>query len=132
MVILRLVIQPRLDRKLCLTERTLQRDAQGFAYETWADKNDLWAGCEKVTANEQSTALQTRGVQVVKFRVRYVECLADESALGNYRIGYDGRTYNILSAVEDLRYSRRAWMLLTVGFVEGQPTLAASDVPAAA
>ena len=124
-------IQPRLDRKICLLERTIQRDAQGFAYETWIERSELWAGREKVTANEQSSALQTRGIQVDKFRIRFSACLEDESTLGNYRITFNGRTYNIISAVEDLREVRRAWMVLTVGFVEGQPTLAAADVPAA-
>ena len=123
--------EPRLDRKLCLFERTIQRDAQGFAYETWAEKTQLWAGRERVTANEQATALQTRGVQMDRFLVRYCDCLEAESALGGYRIGFNGRTYNIVSAIEDLRRPRRSWMILSVGFVEGQPTLAAADVPAA-
>jgi len=114
-----------------LLKRTEQRDAAGFAYETWTEVNQLWAGRERVTANEQSTALQTRGVQVDKFLVRYCSILDDESLLGSYRISFNGRTYNIISAVEDLRRPRLSWMILTVGYIEGQPTLAAADVPAA-
>jgi head-tail adaptor len=128
-----LVIQPRLDRKICLLKRTQQRDAAGFAYETW-DKDwmpEIWAGRERVTANDQSLALQTRATQIDKFRVRYMRCLESETAPGDYRVKYNGRTYVLISAVEDIRYDRLQWMLLTVGFVEGLVTLEASDVPAA-
>jgi len=125
------VIQPRLDRKVCLLERTEQRDAEGFAYEVWTETNSLWAGRERVTATEQSTALQTRGVQVEKLRIRFLPCLEDESNLGEYRARMNGRDYNILGAIEDLREPRRAWMILTLGFIQGQPTLTTADVPAA-
>lgn len=125
------VIQPRLDRKLCLLKRTEQRDAEGFAYETWESQFDLWAGRERITANDQAIALQTRATQLEKFRIRYLRCLEEETAPGDYRAQYNGRTYDIISAVEDIRYERRQWMLLTIGFVEGQPTLSAADVPAA-
>jgi SPP1 family predicted phage head-tail adaptor len=124
------MIQPRLDRKICLLSRTVVRDTAGFASETWSEKFPMWAGRERVTANEQATALQTRGVQIDKMRIRFLACLEDESTLGNYRVEFEGRTYNILSCVEDLREVRRAWMILTLGFVEGQPTLAAADIPA--
>lgn len=122
--------QPRLDRKLCLLKRTEQRDANGFAYETWAHQFDLWAGRERITANDQAIALQTRATQLEKFRIRYLRCLEDESAPGDYRVQYNGRTYVIVSCPEDLRYERRQWMTLTIGFVEGQPTLTTADVPA--
>lgn len=124
------MIQPRLDRKLCLLYRTVIRDTAGFASETWEGKYEIWAGRERVTANEQATALQTRGVQVEKMRIRFLACLENEGTLGDYRVTFDGRTYSILSCVEDLREVRRAWMIITLGFVEGQPTLAASDVAA--
>lgn len=125
------VIQPRLDRKICLLKRTTQQDTDGFTYEVWADQFELWVGRERVTANEQAAALQTRGVQVERFRLRYLSCLEDESTLGDYRVRFNGRVYNVISCVEDLRHERRQWMLLSAGFIEGQPTLATADVPAA-
>lgn len=121
----------RLDRNLCLLKRTEQRDAEGFAYETWLEQFPLWAARERITANDQATALQTRATQLEKFRIRYLRCLEDESAPANYRVQYNDRTYVLVSAVEDMRYERRMWMLLTVGFIEGQPTLTIADVPAA-
>ena len=124
------MIQPRMDRMICLLTRTEKRDTAGFASETWDAGGEIWAGREKVTANEQSTALQTRGVQIEKLRIRFMECLEDESTLGNYRVKMNGRTYTIISAVEDLREVRHAWMVLTIGFVEGQPTLTRNDVAA--
>jgi head-tail adaptor len=113
-----------------LLTRTEIRDAAGFASETWSAGGDIWAGRERVTANEQSTAMQTRGVQVEKLRIRFMECLENEATLGDYRVTMNGRTYSIISAVEDLREVRRAWMVLTIGFVEGQPTLTRNDVAA--
>lgn len=124
------MIQPRLDRQLTLLKRSIVRDAAGFASETWAECSSMWAGREKVTANEQATALQTRGIQIEKMRIRFMDCLEDESTLGDYRIGFNGRNYSILSCVEDLREVRRGWMIITMGFVEGQPTLAVTDVAA--
>jgi hypothetical protein len=59
-----------------------------------------------------------------------MECLENEATLGDYRVTMNGRTYSIISAVEDLREVRRAWMVLTIGFVEGQPTLTRNDVAA--
>lgn len=124
------MIQPRLDRKITILKRTVVRDSAGFASETWAECDCMWAGREKVTANEQATALQTRGVQVDKMRIRFLAYLEDESTLGDYRAVYNERTYAIFSAVEDLREVRRAWMTLTIGFIQGQPTLAVTDVAA--
>ena len=124
------MIQPRMDRMICLLSRTEKRDTAGFASETWSEGGNMWAGRERVTANEQSTALQTRGVQIEKLRIRFMDCLENEATLGDYRVKMNGRTYNIISAVEDLREVRRAWMTLTIGFVEGQPTLTHNDVAA--
>lgn len=106
------------------------RDAAGFASETWLECDSMWAGRERVTANEQATALQTRGAQIDKMRVRFAAYLEDESTLGDYRAVFNGRHYNIISAVEDLREVRREWMTLTLGFIQGQPTLTAADIPA--
>ena len=125
-----LVIAPRLDRKVCLLKRTEQRDAEGFAYEVWQEVAEMWAGRERITANEQSLAMQTRGAQIDRMRIRYLACLEDESNLGNYRVRFNGRDYNIVSCIEDLRHPRRAWMLITLGFIQGQPTLTSADVPA--
>lgn len=124
-------MQSRLDRKICLLKRTEQRDAQGFAYEVWSEEFELWAARERITANDLASALQTRATQIEKFRVRYLRCMEDATAPANYRVKYNGRVYNLVSAIEDLRYERMQWMLLTVGYVEGQPTLTTADVPPA-
>ena len=130
---MRLMIQPRLDRQLCLLKRTTQQDAEGFSYEVWQEYSPLWAGRERITANEQALALQTRGAQIDRMRIRFLSCLEDPASLGNYRVRFAGRNYDLISCVEDLRDNcpRRQWMLMTIGFIEGQPTLKATDVPAA-
>ena len=124
-------MQPRLDRKLCLLKRTVQRDAAGNAYETWAEIGDLWAGRDRVTANDQMLALQMRGKQVDRLHIRFMQCLEDESALAEYRVRFNGRDYELISCVENLRHERRQWMLLTIGYIQGQPTLTTADVPPA-
>jgi len=115
---------------MCLLKRTEQRDVDDFAYEVWQVVGDIWAGRERITANEQSMAMQTRGAQIDRMRIRFMACLEDPAALGSYRFRFNGRDYNIISCVEDLRYDRRKWMLATLGFIEGQPTLTTADVPA--
>lgn len=124
-------MQPRLDRKVCLLLRTVQQDAAGFSYETWKEAGLIWGGRDRVTANEQALAMQTRGAQVERMRIRFMPCLEDERTLADYRARFNGKDYDIISCVEDLRYPRRQWMLLTIGFIQGQPTLKVADVPAA-
>jgi len=124
-------MQPRLDRQICLLKRTVQRDAEGLSYETWALGSPVWVGRERVTANEQSTALQTRGIEVDKLRLRFIACLEDQDNQSNYRVRMNGKDYKLISCVEDLRAPRRQWMIMTIGYVQGEPTLTVTDVPAA-
>lgn len=128
---LRAKMQPRYDRKLCLLKRTVQQDAQGFTNESWADVGELWAGRDRVTANEQYLALQTRGLQIERLRIRFRSCLESPTAPNDYRVQFNGRTYQIVSCVEDLKMPRRQGMILTIGFVDGQPTLTTADLPEA-
>lgn len=124
--------QPRLDHKVTLLKREEIRDPQGFASEVWQDLEPaIWAGRERVTANEQTLALQTRATQVEKLNIRYIRFLDDPESAGSYRVRYNGRVYVLVSALPDYRFGRNEWMTLTLGFVQGLVTLQLSDIPAA-
>jgi head-tail adaptor len=123
------VIQPRLDRQICLYKATQSLDTASAPVTTWSEQFQLWCGREQVSANEQQSVFATRGTQIDRLRVRYLACLEDPDALQNYRVHMNGRYYDLVSAVEDLRYGRREWMLLTLAYTQGEPTLTTATVP---
>lgn len=123
------MIQPRLDRKICVFQATQSLDSAGAPVTTWAHPFELWCGRENVSGNEQQTALATRGTQIERLRIRFIPCLEDPDASQNYRVQMSGRYYDLVSAVEDLRYGRREWMLLTLAYTQGEPTLTTATVP---
>ena len=123
------MIQPRLDRKICLYKATQSLDTASAPVTTWSKQFELWVGREQVSANEQQSVFATRGTQVDRVRARYIPCLEDPSALQDYRIEMNERFYDLVSCVEDLRFGRRQWMLLTLAYTQGEPTLTTATVP---
>lgn len=125
------MIQPRLDRKLMVLKRTVTPDGAGSPVETWAEQFILWAGRESAAGGEQFVANENRNTQAEQMRGRFIPCLEAQTATGEYRIRYNGRDYDLLSAIEDLRagMSRRTWMIFTMSFVQGEPTLTTATIP---
>lgn len=118
-----------LDRRLSLLQRTVTADAAGSPVETWADAGPLWAQRVEVSGGESQSAGANRSTVASIYRIRYRSDLIAADAPGKFRVRADGRDHNIASALEDAKHPRRAYMLISLSYVQGEPTLAA--IPAA-
>lgn len=122
----------RLDRRLCLLQRTVNTDGAGSPVETWTEvDNRVWAEKTALAGAEALTAGSTRSTVSTVYRIRYRADLAAADASGKFRIRAEGRDHNIVAALEDMGRGmpRRAYMLLSLSYVQGEPTL--TSVPAA-
>lgn len=120
-----------LDRRICLLQRTVTSDAAGYPVETWIEvDNRVWAQKITLTGSEAQSAGSTRSTVDTIYRIRYRSDLAAATTPGVFRIRAEGRDHNILSALEDVTRGmpRRAYMLLSLSYVQGEPTL--TSVPA--
>ena len=117
-----------LDRRLCLLERTVSNDGAGSPVETWSEVAKLYAQRLDVTGNEVQASGSTRSTVSSVYRIRFHSGLAAADAPGKYRVRAEGRDHDVLSALEDPKQPRRAYMLLSLSYVQGEPTL--TSVPA--
>lgn len=113
----------QLDRLLTLLRRTVSIDGAGAPVETWADCGQLWAKREKATGSESEASGTDRSMVSASYKIRYRHDLATETTPGTYRVRVDGRTFNVVSALEDEREPRRAFMILGLAYTQGEPTL---------
>lgn len=116
-----------LDRRITLMRRTVVADGAGAPVETWADCGTIHGQRLQANGREMFAAGANRSNVAEAFRVRFSQALNDPASSGNLRARYNGRDYNIESALEDPDASlpRRAYMLLALSYVQGEPTLRA-------
>lgn len=114
---------PRLDRKITLLRRTQATDGAGAPVETWQDVGDMWAGLVQIRGGEGVASGSVRASLAVNLRIRFLRCLDSISTPGEYRVRYNGAVYDVSAVTEDTRQPRRAYQLLTLTHIEGQPTL---------
>lgn len=118
-----------LDRRITLLTRTVVVDSAGAPVETWAiSRPPLWAGRVANSGNESQQAGTTRATNGETLRIRWLETLNTPAAPGTYRVRHNGRDWNLGAAIEDTSQPRRTYMLLSLSFTQGEPTLTA--VPA--
>lgn len=120
----------RLDRRITLLSRTVTADGAGSPVETWGASEHLWAERVEVRGNEAQSSGANRSTVASIYRIRYRSDLAAATAPGAFRIRADGRDHDVLSALEDTKQPRRAYMLLQLSYVQGEPTM--TSVPAVA
>lgn len=120
----------KLDRPLALLSRTQATDGAGVPVETWAALPGIvWGEQVEVRGSEPISNGTPRASRALTMRIRYNATLEAISAPGAYRIRYAGRDYDLAAAVEDTSRARKAFQLLTLEHIEGQPTL--TSVPTA-
>lgn len=118
----------RLDRILVLLTRTVTNDAAGSPVETWSVSGNIWARRMAVAGTEPTTNGATRSAVSSTYLIRYRADLAAEDVPGKYRIRVDGRDNDIVAALEDPESPRRSALILSLAYVQGEPTL--TSVPA--
>jgi SPP1 family predicted phage head-tail adaptor len=117
-----------LDRRLSLLQRAVTADGAGSPVETWSDAGILWGQRVEVRGNEAQSSGANRSTVAASYRVRYRSDLAAADASGKFRVHTDGRDHDILSALEDASQPRRSYMLLSLSYVQGEPTLTSVPV----
>ena len=72
------------------------KDDYGEAIDDWRPvfENDIWASEDPLLGNEFFSALTVESKVEIKFNSRYVPGIANDM-----RISYNGKTYEILSAI---------------------------------
>lgn len=114
----------KLDRPFTLLARTQAVDGAGAPVETWAAvPGTVWAEQVEIEGAEPVTNGTPRATRALILRIRHNSALEAISAPGAYRVRYLGRDYNLAAAVEDASRARRAYQLLTLEHIQGQPTL---------
>lgn len=115
----------QLDRRLTLLTRTVATDAAGAPVDTWLENGFVWAQRLPAVGGESVLSGANRSTVAASYRVRYRADLAAADATGKIRIRTDGRDYDLLSALEDDKQPRRAFMILALAYTQGEPTLTA-------
>lgn len=111
---------------MVLLRRTVTADAAGSPVETWAaDAAPIWAQRVDARGAESANAGAQRSIVTSTYRVRYRAELAADNAPGIFRIRVDGRDHNLIAAIEDEEEPRRAALLLSLSYIQGEPTLTA-------
>lgn len=113
----------QLDRRLCLLARTVSTDGAGSPVETWRDAGPLWAQKVELRGNEAVSSGSNRSTVAATYRIRFRSDLEAATAPGAFRVRAEGRDFDILSALEDTKQPRRAFMLLSLAYVQGEPVL---------
>ena len=89
-----------LDRRITFQKNTPAQSSSGFPVESWADQFTVWAGLtwQRNRSAERFRDPQIAGESAVVFRVRWS---ADTRAItSEWRVRYDGRTYDIIDLRE--------------------------------
>jgi len=114
----------KLDRRMVLLRRTILTDSAGAPVETWAaDPAPVWGERMPATGAEVVTNGSTRSTVAARYRTRYRADLAAPTAPGTFRVRVDGRDHELLSALEDETQRRRSFLMLSLSYVQGDPTL---------
>jgi SPP1 family predicted phage head-tail adaptor len=113
------------DRPLVLLTRTIGTDAAGAPVDTWKDCGTIWAEKVAATGNESTTSGAIRSTVTATYRIRYRADLAAVDAPGKFRARVDGRSFDIVSSIEDANAPRHSAILLTLNATQGEPVLAA-------
>lgn len=120
----------RLDRRMVLLRRTVSTDSTGSPVETWAaDPAPVWGQRMPATGAEIVANGSTRSTVAARYRIRYRTDLAAPTAPGVFRVRVDGRDHDLISALEDETEFRRSFLMLSLAYTQGDPTL--TSVPAA-
>jgi len=88
----------RLDRLITIQKKTADSppvDEYGEPSESWADYTDVWANIKKQSGREMFAGGKVGEVDII-FRIRHASWLNEKE----YRIVYDGDTYDISPPIE--------------------------------
>jgi len=101
----------KMDRRITVQVRTLNKDTVGARSESWADVFQCWAEAVTHRQAEGITADADRATDDRQFRIRYKSGIAS----GTHRILYQLKFYDITGIIEE---GRRDRMLLTCRAVQ--------------
>jgi SPP1 family predicted phage head-tail adaptor len=99
--------------RVTIQQRSTVRDAAGGVRDAWEDVATRWASMDRASGSEVWASAQRSGRVPAVFRLRYLS-----GVVPAMRLRIDGRTYNILSSVDQA--GRREELTITAEeLVEG-------------
>jgi SPP1 family predicted phage head-tail adaptor len=98
-----------------LQQRSSGQDAAGGVLDAWEDFATRWASMERASGREVWASAQRSGRVPAVFRLRYLAGVTPAM-----RLVFDGRVYNILSAV-DMAGRREELVITAEELVEETP-----------
>lgn len=87
----------KLDRRVTIQRKTVTESGSGEPIEAWNDLATVWAQARPNRGDERFSTMQVVGSAVTTFVVRF---RADLAVTVLDRLGYDGKTWDILDVRE--------------------------------
>lgn len=107
---------PNLDRKITIQTLTETQDASGHGVKSWADfAADEPAEFMPLSGTEVFGSNQNLATVIARFRVRYRTTFNNKM-----RIVFESENWDIQSIIEDTRFSRKQYLLITAELVAAQ------------
>jgi len=88
----------KMDRRITIESRTMDRDAAGGRTEAWTTAAEVWAELVTRKSKEAAAADSERPMDSRTFRIRF-RTITEH----NHRVIYDGKTFNITGISEEGR-----------------------------
>lgn len=85
----------KLDRRITIERFTATTDEVGGETQAWTGVAEVWAAVEPISDGERWRAAEVAASVTTRFRIRWGQGVTVED-----RIGYDGRTYDIVGVKE--------------------------------
>jgi SPP1 family predicted phage head-tail adaptor len=96
-----------LNRRITLERKSTAQDATGHPVETWPTARTAMAHVEYTQSGERMRASQELATRVATFTIRWFAGLN----AGDWRIAFDGLTWDILGIAEPPNTRRQFWAI---------------------
>lgn len=110
----------RFNKRITLQMRSSTLDSYGQEINSWSDVATVWANIKHVSGREKLKAGQVDSVLTHTVAVRYNPNFTPPRTVDAWRISYDGRYFNITSAMNINESGKYIIFDCTEGSIDGQ------------